>query len=276
MLIGPTQEDDVCKLRLACFPKRTSGLARRAFVCDGMRLAMCRNETVSSALKMRIGTKTETPPNRVLPAPIEGFDFGLEASFSRRGKDGRHSETKAAMDESAKTANVAMRTLKNRVIIKLCIKRAAVRQPVLLHSVQAGRKRRAVLQDRTHGEAPPEGYSSERVKVAAACQGQPFHKIEGIELILAACQFWQIPAGRRSRVTHPTARDQTVSLQNAVNRTFAREHRVTSRQCDANGCRSVFTQGGALAQLTSDQHHGSFEHTARMPWPRVSARSALP
>lgn len=199
-IIGSAQKDDTSPFWLERFTERTSWLAQYVVVGDSMRLAMCSNEMVRGALKMLIRTKTEAPTDSVLPAPLEGFDFGLEAGLSRWSENRRHSEAKTAMNKPAKAAHVAMRGLKGGVIIKLHINGTAVFQPVLLQGVEAGAKCRPMRQDRAHSEAASQSTSRgisrpSRISSAtyASTQSAPsIHRIPSLSLCFKSGWFIHI------------------------------------------------------------------------------------
>ena len=117
--IGAAQPDDSAgsnrlRDRAGKFAARRCGLKLRGvFTPVGFKKG-----GVSHA-QLRVVAMAMAMPDFILPEGIEALEFVLKAGFARRGEDGDHAQTETKMDDSTQMGGMAMRALKNRVVIEL-------------------------------------------------------------------------------------------------------------------------------------------------------------
>jgi hypothetical protein len=274
--IGPAQPDDSAgrgslRDRARKFAARRCGLKLRGvFTPVGFK-----KSGVSHA-QLRVIAVAVAMPDFILPEGIEALEFVLKAGFARRSEDGDYSQTEAKVDDSPQVSGMAMRSLKNRVVIELdeCGQIAGL--PMLGHRGQCKRQTFTRDQDRNACKAAPQRDGGESVKAAAFAKGKAFDKIKRIQLSASARQVRQVPSWRRWRAADPADTDDTMSGQDPGNRAHA-WHNITASEHGAMNCfGTAFSQGRVTMQPTPQLENRTLYRRGGASWTRIATRTAGP
>lgn len=152
-------------------------------------------------------------PHFELPEIVVTFDFSLEASFARWGKDRHDAQTEAQMDQASQPTGLLVRALKAAVVIKLSESGSAESVPVRLQTGDGLGGGEGGARPRNR-QAATEGNGIEDFHHRAVFNGQPFNDIEGIEFGAALGHVWQVPAWRRWSLSASRALNQAMPGQN--------------------------------------------------------------
>ena len=212
--------------------------------------------------------ETVALPDLALPQRIEAFDGILEARLARWGEDRDHSERQTQPADTSDGVGELVRSLEDRVVVKLRISGQPVTAPALKQRLQrdacAG-----VLHDPGLGQCAVQAGAGEHIDKGASGNLQILDEIEGVQFGSPTGQIGQIPAlGRRRPALSVYAIKCAATRKHTVDR-HARGNRLKRLfvfQGQADGVGPVLAQHAFFTQYISNTQNASF-HVARCAIP---------
>ena len=138
----------------------------------------------------------ETGPHFRLPATVEVLDSGLKSRLLRRGEDRRDVQRQTQTDDPPDRVGVVMRSLENRVVVKLCISGQAKLAPVLKQGVEHGFC--SDFGPRPRGnQAAMQGTTVEDFQVEAPFDDEALNDVKTVQFGASGGNVGQVPSTRR-------------------------------------------------------------------------------
>ena len=215
-------------------------------------------------------------PDLALPQSIEAFDGILESRLARWGEDWDHSQRQTQPADTSDGVGELVRSLEDRVVVKLRISGQPVTAPALKQRLQrdacAG-----VLHDPGLGQCAVQAGAGEHIDKGASGNLQILDEIKGVQFGSPTGQIGQIPALGRCRPAlsvHTIKRAAT--CKHAINRRAPRDpvSRPALMQRQADCIKSVLAQHAFFTQCVSNTQNALF-HVPRRAVPSPTGFAAF-
>ncbi len=192
-------------------------------------------------------------PDFALPQGIEAFDSILEARLARWGEHRDNPQCQTQPADTPDGVGELVRSLEDRVVVKLRVGGQPVAAPALDQGLQRGPCAGA-LHDPGLGQCAVHAGAGEHIDKGPSSDLQVFNEIEAVELGLSRGQIGQIPALGRCRPALPMhAIKRAVTRKHAVYRHARgnRLKRLLMLQGQADGVGPVLAQDAFVPQRTA-------------------------
>ena len=262
-MIGAAQEDNAAMRRKVKSKSPTVGVDGSwwsSLLTKGEALTVSRDVSGRLVLNSRQGRVLEPGPDLGLPAAVVAFDGGLEARFSRRDKDGNHSQAEADASDAAQRVGPAVSSVEPTVVIELGVGGQAELAPVLDESVNGLCCGDAVAHPGAHQSAVKRD-GVEHLDIDSAFKDKAGDDVKAVQLGLTLRHPRQIPPSWRSRMADPAPVVENPSpQQDTSNGANGRQGLVVAcQQLAMDGRLSKFPQVTLLLQLLTHPKDFNFD-----------------
>lgn len=220
----------------------------------------------------------ESRPDGVLPASVEGFDVGREASRQRRSKHRRDLQRRAHPDHSTKRAWPSMISLKDSGIVELRVPRKTDFTPVVHQALHRG-FRRDLFDGPCRTQTSVKTDAGQHIHPDPATNDEILNAVEVVDVGSQRRDIGQRPASRRGLVSDSLATIQrTSSRQDPGEGGHGRNcSRLLFNQLTMNRCGTVLAKVAFGPQRLPNRQHTFLNAVLRSTWQHsTTRRSSLP